>query len=105
MRGPADQSGIVLAIEVVHTDFPARAVGQILAPQVAAWVGWFRITAVLSAIIVMETGILAVNHGRSLLQGITAKVTAKRPRDFHIYCRYDWPDIHQIGFRNPLPHQ
>jgi hypothetical protein len=57
----------------------------VLAVPVAAWVGSFRIAAVLSAIIVLEIGVLAADHAQCPPANIAEKFTANRSPDFDIY--------------------
>ena len=57
-------NGALFAIRLAHTVIWAFMVACILALPVAAWRGRFRLGAVLSAIVLGECGLLALNHRR-----------------------------------------
>jgi hypothetical protein len=85
MKGAAGQRRTLVAIKVLHTAIWAFFAGCIVALPVAAWLGRFRLATVLTALILMECFVLAVNCWRCPLTDLAEKYTADRSPDFDIY--------------------
>lgn len=81
----AGQRRALVAIKVLHTAIWAFFAGCIVALPVAGWLGRFRVAAVLTALILMECLVLAVNRWSCPLTDLAAKYTADRSPDFDIY--------------------
>jgi len=75
----------IVAIKVIHTVIWALLAGCILAIPVAAWSHRFLWALALSAIILTECGILALNRGRCPLTHVAARFTDERADNFDIY--------------------
>lgn len=85
LSAAAGRSCILIAIKAVHTAIWALLVVCILALPVSARLGNFRAAAILTAIILLECCILAVNRGRCPLTDLAAKYTDDRSPAFDIY--------------------
>lgn len=81
----ARRSRTLVAIKLVHTLVWAFLAGSILALPIMAWEGNFRVAAVLSVLITLEIGVLAVNRGRCPLTDLASRFTEDRSPDFDIY--------------------
>jgi hypothetical protein len=81
----AGQSYGLVAIKAAHTVIWAFFVACILALPIAAWRRRFRFAAILSALVLLECGVLALNHGQCPLTGLAANFTADRSPNFDIY--------------------
>jgi uncharacterized membrane protein len=73
------------SIKVLHTVVWAVMAGAIVAIPVAAYVGWLRLAAMLSALVMVEVVVLAMNRMRCPLTGIAARYTTDRRANFDIY--------------------
>jgi hypothetical protein len=78
-------NGALFAIRLAHTVIWAFMVACILALPVAALRGRFRLGAILSAIVLGECGVLALNHRRCPLTDLAARFTPERAANFDIY--------------------
>ena len=76
---------MLIAIKLLHTVVWALLAGCILALPVAAWKHRFNGAALLTLIIVVECGILALNGGRCPLTDLAAQFTSARADNFDIY--------------------
>jgi len=76
---------VLIAIKVSHTLLWALFAGCILALPVAALRRRFRLGAILSAIVLVECAVLAVNGGRCPLTDVAARFTTERTDNFDIY--------------------
>jgi hypothetical protein len=74
-----------VAIKVLHTAIWAFFAGCVVGLPGAAWLGRFRLVAVLTALILMECFVLAVNHWRCPLTDLAERYTTERSPDFDIY--------------------
>jgi hypothetical protein len=72
-------------IKVAHTAIWAVLATAIVAVPVAAMLGRFRLAAWLTALIVVECIVLALNGGRCPLTDLAARYTAGRAANFDIY--------------------
>jgi hypothetical protein len=73
------------AIKLLHTAVWGFFAGCIVALPFAAWRGAYCWAAVLSALVWLECGVLAVNRWRCPLTDLAAKYTAERWPNFDIY--------------------
>ncbi len=85
MKGAEGQRRTLVAIKVLHTAIWAFFAGCIVALPAAAWLGRFRLATVLTALILMECCVLAVNRWRCPLTDLAERYTADRTPDFDIY--------------------
>jgi hypothetical protein len=76
---------MLIAIKLLHTVVWALLAGCILGLPVAAWKRHFGIAALLTLIIVVECGILALNGGRCPLTDLATRFTTERADNFDIY--------------------
>jgi hypothetical protein len=76
---------MLIAIKLLHTVVWALLAGCILALPVVAWKHRFGAAALLTLIIVVECGILALNGGRCPLTDLAARFTSARADNFDIY--------------------
>ena len=73
------------SIKVLHTVVWAIMAGAIVAIPVASYAGRLRWAAVLSALVMVEVVVLALNRLRCPLTGIAARYTSDRRANFDIY--------------------
>jgi len=73
------------AIKLLHTAIWAFLAGSILALPVLALFRRFRWAAILSVIVLLECGVVAVNGGRCPLSDLAARFTDARASNFDIY--------------------
>jgi hypothetical protein len=73
------------AIKLLHTAVWAVLAGCIVALPIAALLHRFGWALILTAIIVAECGVLALNKGRCPLTGLAARLTEERADNFDIY--------------------
>lgn len=73
------------AIKLVHTIVWAFFVAVILAIPVAAWQRRFALFTGLTAIVLIEVAVLAVNRLRCPLTDVAARYTEDRRANFDIY--------------------
>lgn len=85
LTGASSQANLLIAIKLIHTIVWAVFAGCVLAIPVAAWRRLFRPGAVLSAVVLLECGILAVNGGQCPLTNLASHLTADRADNFDIY--------------------
>jgi len=83
----------LVTVKLVHTAIWAAFVGCILALPITALLHRFDWAAILTAIILAECGVLAVNRGRCPLTDIAARFTDDRTANFDIYLP-DWLSSH-----------
>ena len=75
----------LVAIKLLHTAVWAVLAGCIVALPITALLHRFDWTIILTAIIVAECGVLALNKGRCPLTGLAARFTEQRTDNFDIY--------------------
>jgi hypothetical protein len=76
---------MLTAIKLLHTAIWAFMAASIVALPVLGVLRRFRWAAVLTAFVLLECGVLAVNGGRCPLTDWAAKFTADRAPNFDIY--------------------
>ena len=76
---------MLTAIKLLHTMIWAFLAGSILALPFLAAFRRFRWAATLSAVVLFECAVLAINDGRCPLTDLAAKYTADRAPNFDIY--------------------
>ena len=76
---------MLTAIKLLHTVIWAFLAATILALPVAGVLRRFRWAAILSVIVLLECGALAVNGGRCPLTDLAAQYTDERASNFDIY--------------------
>ena len=75
----------LIAIKLLHTAVWFVFAGSIVAIPIAGALRQFRCAAVLSGLVLIECGVLFVNHGRCPLTDLAARHTAERADNFDIY--------------------
>jgi hypothetical protein len=75
----------LVAIKLLHTLIWAIFAGSILALPVAAWALRFDWAGVLTALVLIECLVLALNRGRCPLTVLAARFTPERVDNFDIY--------------------
>ena len=73
------------AIRLLHTIVWTLIVAWIVAIPAAAWAHHFRLAAILSALVWIECGVLAVNHGRCPLTNLAQRFRTEKRANFDIY--------------------
>lgn len=76
---------VLVAIRLLHTVIWAFFAGCILALPLAGIAGRFDWALALSAFVLVECGVLALNRGRCPLTGLAARYTDSRADNFDIY--------------------
>ena len=80
-----ERKAALIAVKALHTAIWAFFVACILAVPVAAAARRFHQAALLSMMVWIECGVLAVNRGRCPLTAVAARFTADRSPAFDIY--------------------
>ncbi len=76
---------MLTAIKLLHTVIWAFLAGSILALPVVGVLRRFRWAAILTAIVLLECGVLAVNGGRCPLSDLAGRYTTDGASNFDIY--------------------
>jgi hypothetical protein len=76
---------VLTAIRLLHTLIWACLAASILVLPVAGLLRRFRWAAILTVIVLLECGVLAVNRGRCPLSDLAARFTDERASNFDIY--------------------
>ena len=76
---------MLTAIKLLHTVIWAFLAASIMALPVVGVLRRFRWAAILTAIILVECGVVALNRGRCPLTDVTARFTDERACNFDIY--------------------
>ena len=76
---------MLTAIKLFHTLIWAVLAASILALPVAGVLRRFRWAAIITVIVLLECGVLAVNGGRCPLSDLAARYTVDRGSNFDIY--------------------
>jgi hypothetical protein len=76
---------MLTAIKLLHTLIWAFLTASILALPVLGVLRRFRWAAILTGIVLLECGVLAVNGGRCPLSDLAARFTDDRAHNFDIY--------------------
>lgn len=80
-----EASATLRAIKLVHTIVWALFAGCIVALPIAAWLGDFKIAAILVGVVCCEILILIANRMRCPLTNIAERFTSDRRDNFDIY--------------------
>jgi hypothetical protein len=80
-----DACTALVLVKVLHTVVWAFLAGCVLAIPVTAIIGRLRLAALLSAIVLLEVAVLALNSMRCPLTDIAARYTEIRSENFDIY--------------------
>jgi hypothetical protein len=80
-----DAATALVLVKVVHTVVWAFLATCVLAIPVAAFLGRLRLAALLSAIVLVEVAVLALNSMRCPLTDVAMRYTQSRSDDFDIY--------------------
>jgi hypothetical protein len=76
---------VLTAIKLLHTVIWALLAGCILALPILAVLRRFRLAAIITVIVLLECGVLAINGGRCPLTDVAARFTVDRADNFDIY--------------------
>jgi len=76
---------VLTAIKLLHTVIWAFLVASILALPLLAMFRRFRWAAILTVIVLLECGVLAINGGRCPLTDLASRFTLDRNSNFDIY--------------------
>ena len=76
---------MLTAIKLLHTLIWAVLAGSIVVLPVAGVLRRFRWAAILTSLVLLECGVLAVNRGRCPLSNLAGQFTADRAANFDIY--------------------
>jgi hypothetical protein len=76
---------VLTVIKLLHTVIWAFLAASILALPVAGMLRRFRWAAILTVIVLLECGVLAVNGGRCPLSDLAARYTDEGASNFDIY--------------------
>ena len=85
MANKSRRINALVGIKLLHTGVWAVLAGCIVALQITALFHRFDWAIILTAIIVAECGVLALNKGRCPLTGLAARFTEERTDNFDIY--------------------
>lgn len=85
MEPQPDRVSALVGIKLLHTAVWALFAGCIVAIPIAAALRQFRAVAILSALVLVECAILAVNRGRCPLTDVAGRYTESRQDNFDIY--------------------
>jgi len=75
----------LVAIKLLHTVVWALIAGSILALPIAALLHRLDVAALLTSIVLVECGVLAVNRGRCPLTDVASRFTHEMADNFDIY--------------------
>lgn len=92
---PADVP-MLTAIKLLHTVIWAILAGSIVVLPIAGALRRFRWAAILTGLVLLECGVLAVNRGRCPLSDLAQQFTADRADNFDIYLP-NWLARHNKG--------
>jgi len=84
-RRNSETVSVLTAIKLLHTVIWAFLAASILVLPVAGVLRRFRWAAILSVIVLLECGVVAVNGGRCPLSDLAARYTDERASNFDIY--------------------
>ena len=76
---------MLTAIKLLHTVIWVFLAGCILALPILAVLRRFRWAAIITVVVLLECGVLAVNRGRCALTDLAAQYTVDRGSNFDIY--------------------
>lgn len=87
------ESQVLTVIKLAHTIIWAFFAGCVVALPVAGVLRRFRASAILTALVLLECGVLAINRGRCPLTDLARHFTAERAANFDIYLP-NWLALH-----------
>jgi hypothetical protein len=93
---------VLTAIKLLHTAIWAFLAASILALPVVGVLRRFRWVAILTVIVLLECGLLAVNGGRCPLTDLAARYTLDRASNFDIYLPYWLAQHNKVVFGWPF---
>ena len=70
---------------MLHTAVWAFFATCVVVIPMAGYVGWYRVAAALSALVLVECAVLALNRGRCPLTDVAGQFTVERVDNFDIY--------------------
>lgn len=85
MQAQPERIGALVWIKLLHTAVWAFFAGCIVAIPMAGALRQFRWAAMLTAFVLVECAVLAVNRGRCPLTDLAARHTEERAENFDIY--------------------
>jgi hypothetical protein len=87
LHAPAEPGALrtLRAIKLLHTAVWAAFAAAIVAIPIAAWLGAWRLTAFLVALVAVECLVLAANRMQCPLTAVAARYTDDRAANFDIY--------------------
>ena len=77
---------MLTAIKLLHTAIWAFLAASILPLPLVGVLRRFRLSVILSAIVLLESGVLAMSRGRCPLTDLAARYTHDRGSNFDINC-------------------
>jgi hypothetical protein len=80
-----DPRTALILVKGVHTVAWVFLAGSVVAIPICAVKGRLRLALLFSAFVLVETGVLAVNHMRCPLTNVAARYTSDRRDNFDIY--------------------
>jgi hypothetical protein len=89
---------VLTAIKLLHTVIWAFLAASILALPIVGVLRRFRWAAILTVIVLLECGLLAVNGGRCPLTDLAARFTVDRNPNFDIYLPNWLADHNKVVF-------
>ena len=92
---------MLTAIKLLHTLIWAILAGCIIVLPLAGALRRFRWAAILTALVLLECGVLAANGGRCPLSDLARQFTANSADNFDIYLP-DWLARHNKGIFGTL---
>jgi|SRR5208337_750006 len=92
---------MLTAIKLLHTVIWAILAGCIIVLPLAGALRRFRWAAILTALVLLECGVLAANGGRCPLSDLARQFTANSADNFDIYLP-DWLARHNKGIFGTL---
>jgi hypothetical protein len=93
---------MLTAIKLLHTLIWAFLAASILALPVIGIMRRFRWAAILTGLVLLECGVLALNGGRCPLSDLAARFTNDRANNFDIYLAELVGPAQQSRFRHAL---
>jgi polyferredoxin len=84
-QAAANRTAALRAIKVVHTMVWALFAGCVLAIPIVSWLGDYAAAFWLSALVLVEVAVLALNRWSCPLTALAARYTTDRRANFDIY--------------------
>jgi hypothetical protein len=77
---------VLIAIKLLHTAIWAFLTASILALPLAGMLRRFRLAMIISAVVLLECGVLAINGGRCPLTDLAARYTLDQAPTLTFIC-------------------